>query len=168
MLDKKILKDKNLGKYIQWMKLSELKKFTEESIEKFGTEKKLQEANSVIDVMMAMLRKKNQIKDDQNNTAAWVELLVSAALIHNLFYDGTLPSLFMAREKLVALAKENKLPVNAIAAIFQAVEAQLGDETPVESCIPNSSSPNALFAQACWFVEELNGNKQMPACQSAL
>ena len=87
------------------------------------------------------------------------------AYIHNLFYDGTLSSLFEAREKLTPIAQKNEVPINAASMIFQAVEGQLGEDMPVESCQPRGDSPNRIFAWACWFVEEYNGYKILPECR---
>ena len=141
-----------------------LKQFTVEALEIYGSLVKIKEAEKVIQVMLAMLTKMKQI--NEQNRPLWVEVLISAAYIHNLFYDGTLVSLVKAREILMPLVLKHDVPINAASMIFQAVEGQLGEDTPIESCQPKGDSPNRIFAWACWFVEEFGGNKKMPECRS--
>lgn len=151
-------------KYIKWIEnYEQLYKLVEQSLLKYGKEDKIKEAEEVLDVFVHMLYRKNQIqKDDITNLPGWVAIAISAGYLHNLFYNGSLTSLFECREKISILAKELNVPVNGIAAMFQMIEGQLGDRTPVESCIPQDSSPSGLFAWACWFVTEYKKNKPLP------
>lgn len=141
-----------------------LKQFTVESLEKYGSLTTIKESEEVIRVMLAMFTKMKQV--NEQNRPVWVELLITAAYIHNLFYDGTLESLVRTREKLMPLILKHQIPVNGAAMIFQAVEGQLGEDMPIESCQPRGDSPNRIFAWACWFVEEYNGDKKMPECRA--
>lgn len=139
-----------------------LKNFTVEALETYGNLSKIKEAESVIKVMLGMFTKMKQV--NEQNRPLWVELLITAAYIHNLFYDGTLRSLVKARETLMPLILKHEIPINGASMIFQAVEGQLGEDMPIESCQPKGDSPNRIFAWACWFVEEYNGDKKMPEC----
>lgn len=143
-----------------------LKQFTVEALEKYGSLLKIKESEKVIKVMLAMFTKMKQT--NEQNRPLWVEVLISAAYIHNLFYDGTLASLVKARELLIPLIIKHDVPINAASMIFQAVEGQLGEDTPIEACQPKGDSPNRIFAWACWFVEEYNGDKKMPECRSLI
>jgi hypothetical protein len=140
-----------------------LRNFVIETLERYGDAIKFDEAEEVIDVMLAMLTKMKQT--NREHMPVWVGVMIAAAYIHNLFYDGTLSSLFEAREKLTPIAQKNEVPINAASMIFQAVEGQLGEDMPVESCQPRGDSPNRIFAWACWFVEEYNGYKILPECR---
>lgn len=142
------------GRHFNELKLEEVREFLIRSLSQYSSAEKLTEANKVTDVMVGMLKKKKQISD--NGTQAFIEILIAAALVHNMFYDGTIPSLFEAREKLAPIADEVKLPENGRDAIFQAIEAQLGDDMPVSTCRPIPSTPTELFAWAVWFVKEYN------------
>ena len=113
---------------------------------------KLKEANNVIEVVEQMLKKKKQISE--NNVQSFVVVIFAAGLLHNMFYDGSITSLFLAREKLEPLARKYNIPDNYIEALFQTIEAQLGEDTPVPQCKPIPNSPTELFAWACWFVKE--------------
>lgn len=150
--------------YINWLSNYEsLFTLTTQVLTKYGSVEKIKEAEQVIDVFIHMLYRKNQIqKNDINNLPSWVAVAITAGYLHNVFYDGTLVSLFKCRQEVSILAKELNIPVNGIAAMFQMVEGQLGDRTPVESCIPQDSSPSGLFAWACWFVTEYQKEKPLP------
>lgn len=141
-----------------------LKQFTVESLEKYGSLATIKESEEVIKVMLAMFTKMKQV--NKQNRPVWIELLITAAYIHNLFYDGTLESLIRTREKLMPLVLKHRIPINGAAMIFQAVEGQLGEDMPIEACQPRGDSPNRIFAWACWFVEEYNGDKKMPECKA--
>lgn len=154
-----ILNDE-IGRHVVALKIPALKTFAMHSLKLFGDTNKLNEANQVIDVLLAMLKKKKQI--NEQNAATWIDVIIVAALLHNLFYDGTFSSVFRARESLTSVANNCEVPDNARYAIFQAIECQLGDDMPIDACRPIPSTPNELFAWACWFVEELHGNKEMP------
>lgn len=149
-----------MGHNIMAIHTPELQDFVKKALDEYGNTNKLNIANQVADILLAMLKKRKQIQDGEDYKP-WVEVMLAAALLHNLFYDATLTSLFMAREKLQPLADACKVPQNASYSIFQAIECQLGDDTPIESCRPIPSTPNELFAWACWFVEELHGWKEV-------
>lgn len=142
------------GRHFNKLKLDEVREFLIQSLSKYSSTEKLAEANKVTDVLIGMLKKKNQITE--HGSQAFVEILVAASLTHNMFYDGTLPSLFEAREKLTPIADAVKLPENGRDAIFQAIEAQLGDDMPVMACRPIPSTPTELFVWAVWFMKEYN------------
>lgn len=137
----------------QAIKTKEIREFTLQSLEQYSSADKLEKADKVADILLQMLRKRKQIRNVKE-LPTWVEIMVSAALIHNLFYDGTMISIFMARQKLQHIARECGVPENGSYAIFQAVECQLGDDMPIESCRPVPSTPNELFAWACWFAHQ--------------
>jgi hypothetical protein len=140
------------GRHFTTLKLPEIREFIIQSLVKHGTEEKLSDANKVTDVMIGMLKKMKQITEHGSQT--FVEIMIAAALVHNLFYDGTASSLFKAREVLLPIAKEVGLPENGCDAIFQAIEAQLGNDTPVPTSKPIPGTPTELFAWSVWFVKE--------------
>ena len=149
------------GKHIKFIKIEGLYHFLKDALISYGDTNKLLVANRIVDLTEKMLIKKKQITN--NDIPSYVEVIKVAGLLHNLFYDGTVSSLFVAREKLEPLAVKHGIPDNYINAMFQTIESQLGDDTPVPQCKPVSGTPTELFAWACWYVDELHGNKKMPA-----
>lgn len=146
-----ILDSKN-GRYINAISIESLYDFIVNCYLQYGSMSKLKEANNVIEVVEQMLEKKKQISE--NNVQSFVVVIFAAGLLHNMFYDGSITSLFLAREKLEPLARKYNIPNNYIEALFQTIEAQLGEDTPVPQCKPIPNSPTELFAWACWFVKE--------------
>jgi len=151
-LELEILLQQEEGRHFQTLKLPEVREFLILSLSEYGTEEKLSEANEVADVMIGMLKKMKQITAQGSQT--FVEIMIAAALTHNLFYEDNITSLFEAREKLSPIAIEAGLPENGSDGIFQAIEAQLGPDTPVPVCKPVPGTPTEMFAWAVWFVKE--------------
>ena len=147
--------------YLSCIKSPQIKNFTLNALNKYGNSDKFIEANAVAEYVDKKLEK-NKIKINSSAEVQWIDLLLSATLLHNLFYDGTLHSIFYAREKLTALGIKENLTVEMLEPIFQAIEGQLGEDMPVPSCRVNPNSPSGILAEACWNVEENNGNKKMP------
>lgn len=144
-------------KYLSKIQYEELRNVVENALQAYTkNEEQTKKAELVIDILLNMLAHKNQIRLDDEHYPGWVDLLIAAGYIHNLFYDGTVPSLFEAREKLTELCHNNNVPINGMAALFQSIEGQLGDQTPVQSCIPPDGTPNGLFAWACFFADYMS------------
>lgn len=160
----KTLEENHVNTYLDSIQDETLKSFTREALMLYGDEEKFHEAEKVINVFEAMFTKMKQM--NEQSRPVWVDVLRVAAYIHNLFYDGSLLSVFEARETLMPLAVKHGVPINGCAMIFQAVEGQLGEDMPVEACQVKGDSPNRLFAWAVWFVEEYNGAKVMPECRA--
>ena len=150
----------NVLYYVDTIKDNALRTLVEKSIKEYSTPDKLRMAYDVIDLYIGFLKFKNQI--DDNSRPIWVDLCIAAGYMHNMFYDGTVTSLFKAREVISPIAKKLGVPVNAIGLLFSSIEGQFGDKTPVEACIPNEASPNALFAKAVFVVEVYPGHVQLP------
>lgn len=88
----------DIGRYIQRLKVTELKDFAIRALDVYGDTNKLNQSNQVIGLLLAMLKKRKQIRED-GSYDPWVEVMIVAGLLHNLLYDGTLTSVFAAREK---------------------------------------------------------------------
>ena len=160
----KKIEETDLGKYLKSMQIKGFQDFSFSAVMQYGTEEKLAEANKVIEVLHGMMRKKHLLGN--NNSTVFVAMMETAAFIHNLFVpegDVTLEDklqhwsyVFRAREILEPLAETCGIDVQLIPQIFQTVEAQLGDDLPVDRCRPVPNTPIELFAWAVWFVEEFN------------
>ena len=151
---------RNSTKYIDMITDSRVRDFVREALAMYGSTEKLIEANKVASLLVDRMAKRKMYQEGQALT--WMDLLLASALLHNLFYDGTMISLFMAREKLWAVGEESGLPDTALEPVFQAIEGQLGEDTPVMACKPAPNSLNSILAACCWITEEREGNKKMP------
>ena len=146
----KMESDQELMHNFERITIESLREFTKGAVREFGTEDKLGFANKVTDAFYDLMKHRGQITE--NNEQSFVNVYIVAGLLHNLFYDGTVTSLFKAREVLwEAATKDAKIPFNYAEKIFDAIEAQLGDKTPVAKCRPIPSHPEGDFALCCWF-----------------
>jgi hypothetical protein len=138
---------------IDMINVDQLNDFTVTAVNAFGTEEKLEDANKIGDVLVQMLYKRKLIT--QNAQQSFVDILLSAVLLHNLFYDAEdFTTLYKARKELASIAEDNEIPDQVQQALFQTIEAQLGEDMPVPTSRPIPNSPTELFAWAVWFVKE--------------
>ena len=146
------IKQETKDKYLSTMTSTQLRNFVTIAIEEYGTEEKLQEANRVISAIRALYIKKKIIAD--NVDPYFLELMETAAFVHNLFTDGTWISVFTARDKLYDVAVKAGIKREHVEHIFTIVEGQLWFDMPVAGARPNPNSPVEDFALCCWLVKE--------------
>ena len=127
--------------------------FIKKALSFYGTQEKFEEAVKVITVIRAYYTKKKIIADNVN--PYFIELMETAAFVHNLFFDGSWISCFLAREKLYNDALTAGIQREHAEHIFTIVEGQMGTEMPVAGVRPNPNSPVEDFALCCWIVKTL-------------
>lgn len=151
------IKKEELQKYLVTFENQPFKKFIEETLINYGTQQKFKESVKVISVMESYYKKKKIIADNVN--PYFIELMKTAAFIHNLFFDGSWISCFTAREKLYDRALIAGIQREHIEHVFTIVEGQLGSDMPVAGARPNPNSPVEDFALCCWITKELLKNE---------
>lgn len=140
-------------KPVDYIQIEELQNFTSVCLERFGSDAKFEEAEKVGDVLIQMLEKRGLISTQAQQS--FVDVLLVSTFLHNLFYyESDWTTLFDARLMLAPIAKEMGIVEQVTDAIFQTIEAQLGESTPVPTSRPNPNSPTELFAHAVWFAKE--------------
>lgn len=88
-----------------------------------------------------------------------VDTLLMAALLHNIYYDTSITSLFKAREEFTSIGRNSELyengavPDNVLDAVFQAIEEQEGDVGEIAKLKPLAGSPSDLLAISIWMAE---------------
>lgn len=127
--------------------------FIVNAVTTYGTQEKFNEAVKVINIMTAYYTKKKIIADNVN--PYFFELMQTAAYIHNLFFDGSWISCFIARDKLQDMAVAAGIQREHAEHIFTIVEGQMGFDMPIAGSRPNPNSPVEDFALCCWIVKEL-------------
>lgn len=146
--------------YIEQIGLEPIKEFVEKSLSTYGTGEATDVAEKVADVTYKLLEAKGLVQQHGNQT--FVDCLIAAALVHDLFKPGPETTdvdfskdwvyIFDARAMLTSVGDEVDLPEQVQNGIYEAVEAQLGDLTPVLKCRPQPGTPQEIFANAVWFV----------------
>lgn len=131
-----------------------LEDFVEKALKEYGSPEKTAEGERVSYVLYEMLKKNKLISKHIRQT--FVEVLMAACKLHNLFYDSEdWTTLFQARKVLDPIAKEMGISQQIRDALFQTIEAQLGADTPVPNCRPQPNTPTDNFASAVWIAKEL-------------
>ena len=160
-----MLKDEKMSKCLNYIHITTLRQFVDKAIMEYGSIQQVIEANRVCDIMLKMLKKRGEV--NENNEQSYVQVMVVAAMLHNLFYDGTFQSIYTARQKLTNSAIKLGIPENYYNSIFQMIECQLGYDMPVPKSRPTPGHPEEIFAWSCWFISELHGGKKMPVFDPA-
>ena len=148
---------KELEMYLDTFENKPFKSFILKVLPQYGTQEKFEEAIKLITVIRAYYTKKKILADNVN--PYFIELMETAALIHNLFFDGTWISCFIAREKLYDDAIAAGIQREHIEHIVTIVEGQLGMDMPIAGVRPNPNSPVEDFALCCWITKELLKNE---------
>lgn len=147
----------NKRRYLDFIKVDDLRIFTEESLKKANYEITEYE-NKVAEIAMNFLIRKELL--DVNNHQTYVDALLVAAMLHNIYFDEKhiATSLFKAREEFDEIADKDDLyefgalPEQMREMIWDTIEGQLGDCTPMSKTKPSPNSPQDLFATAVYVV----------------
>lgn len=108
--------------------------------------------NKIAEIMLDTLIKKELISAD--NHQALVDMLLAATFLHNIYFDeeNIAPSLMMARNNFDFIADRYEMPESFREPIWDAIEGQLGDLTPMLKTKPSPNTPQDLFATCVWIV----------------
>lgn len=152
------LADKNdVNRYLNFIKVDDLRIFARECIKKSGYTITEYE-NKVAEIAMDFLIRKDLLTPDNHQT--YVDALLVAAMLHNIYFDENklCTSLFKAREEFDEIAdmeeiyKYGAIPEQFREMVWDTIEGQLGDCTPMSKTKPSPNSPQDLFATAVYIV----------------
>ena len=135
-LDK--VRDRNLQELVQTV------------VDTHGNITKVMDAEGVIEEILFLLTNDKIING--NMTPMFVDVLVSAAYLHNVVFDKDTDhwtEMLKTREVVEKYVERNRFDSITIDALYQAIEAQLGKHVPNAMLYPAPHSPQAHFALAC-------------------
>ncbi len=145
-------KEASLLRNIDFILVDELKQLVELALEEHGLEEKLIQANQVADMIIEKLTYDKLLSEQTHQT--FVDIMVSAALLHNLFYkEEDWRTLFDAKFYLEPVAEDLKINHQITETLFHTIQGQLGAKTPVVDCIPKPGTPTEMFANIVWTVK---------------
>ena len=138
--------------YIDLIKDKQIKMLVEEATKEYGN-KDLEKDSTEIAKLLIFILKEDKIYSD-NNYVLFVDILIAAALLHNITYKyGTddYTNLFKTRQLLNKINDEKEIyvPMNYMDLIVQPIEGQLGKNHPISLLIPSPNSPGSQFSLAC-------------------
>ena len=111
----------------------------------------------LIQLLLESLINRKILTEDMHSSA--VDLVIAAALLHNVYVDKEHPytSLFKAREEFLPLLDKGdfrKIPRALIEIVFETIEKQFGEQAPLKEMIPPNGTVTDLFANCVWLVRE--------------
>ena len=130
----------------------DLKSFVTDFTSKYSTQKKVNESEKLIDVLIDYLKFKNLY--NQNVQQLYIEVLFVSSYVYNIFTDKNndkedVLNLFKVRQNMLNNKYDN-IDKTLLDAIAQTVEAQYGEQSPVPLCKPTTNSPSEIFSVCVW------------------
>lgn len=152
-----LAEESNVNRFLEFIKVDDLKLFTKKCLKKANYEITEYE-NKVAELAMDYLIRKELLDDVNHQT--YVDALLVASMLHNVYFDENhiMTSLFKAREEFDEIANlENlyqygPLPEQMREMVWDTIEGQLGDCTPMSKTKPSPNSPQDLFATSVWIT----------------
>lgn len=152
------LADKNdVNRFLNFIKVDDLRIFARECIKK-SNYTITEYDNKVAEISMDLLIRKDLLAPDNHQT--YVDALLVAAMLHNIYFDEKqiCTSLFKARAEFDSIADMDELyeygaiPEQFREMVWDTIEGQLGDCTPMSKTRPSPNSPQDLFATAVYIT----------------
>ena len=138
--------------YLKVIKDKTIKKFTEESLNKYGDALKFDNANKVAEIVYKKFISMGYVTKDAQQK--FVDMTLCAAFLYNLFLDkDDITTLFMHRIKLNKIASASGLDERDAVLIYELIESQYGDNHPIQRLKPTPNTPGYTLAEAIWYVE---------------
>lgn len=145
------------NRFLNFIKVDDLRIFAQECL-KHANHEITEYENKVAEIAMNFLIRKELL--DQGNHQTYVDALLVASMLHNVYFDEKhiSTSLFKAREEFDHIADNDDLyeygalPEQMREMIWDTIEGQLGDCTPMSKTKPSPNSPQDLFATAVYIV----------------
>lgn len=147
----------NKKRFIEFISIKDLQVFTEQCL-KHSKYEITEYDNKVAEITLDFLIRKELLDTKKHQT--YVDALLIAAMLHNIYFDEKKisTSLFKAREEFDSIADNEKLyefgaiPEQLREMVWDTIEGQLGDCTPMSKTKPTPNSPQDLFATAVYIV----------------
>lgn len=150
---------KNDMRYIEFIKMDDLRLFCTKCMEKANKEPSLFN-NKVAELMLDLMIRKELLTPDNHQT--YVDALLIASQLFNIYYNDNredVHELFRARREFDEIAdldcyEYGPLPEQFREMVWDTIEGQLGDCTPMSKTKPSPNTPQDLFATAVWMASK--------------
>lgn len=147
-------------RYIEFIKMDDLRLFCTKCMEKANKEPSLLN-NKVAELMLDLMIRKELLTPDNHQT--YVDALLIASQLFNIYYNDInkddVHELFRARREFDEIAdldcyEFGPLPEQFREMVWDTIEGQLGDCTPMSKTKPSPNTPQDLFATAVWMASK--------------
>lgn len=149
--------DKLIADYslIKCFKIDPLAELVIDILNKHSNKEKLNNANEVGDLVLFMLRERNLLTDDVQQT--FVDILIASCLLYNIIEvkEDNWNDVYKIRNIINESYKEHSLVhPSAIEMICDTIEGQLGEKMPIKGSRPNPNTPGELFTLAVAIINK--------------
>lgn len=160
----------NQYRFIEFIKVDDYKLFCKRCMKKANIEPN-DYNNTVAEIVLDLLIRKELLTTQNHQT--YVDSLLVAAFLHNAYYgkkesfdeycigfDPNISNLLKARQEFDEIAdmedyEYGPIPEQFREMIWDTIEGQLGDCTPMAKTKPSPNTPQDLFATAIWLTKIL-------------
>lgn len=153
----------NPNRYIDFMAVNDFKTFCKRCMKKANIEPN-EDNNLVAEYALDLLIRKDLL--DPNKHQTYVDTLIVAAMLYNAYYKqgDDYHNLFKARVEFDEIANQEDyeygpLPEQFREMIWDTIEGQLGDCTPMAKTKPSPNTPQDLFATAIFMANTFKTDK---------
>lgn len=138
-------------RFLNLIKNEHMKNFVKECLE-YSNYEITEYENKIAEILLDTMIKKELLS--ATNHQAVVDLLLSATFLHNIYFDeeNIAPSLMMARANFDHIADKYDMPETIREPVWDAIEGQLGDLTPMMKTKPSPNTPQDMLANCIWTV----------------
>lgn len=153
------LADKNnANRFIEFIKMNDLRLFCIKCMEK-ANKAPSEYNNNVAEFVLDLMIRKELLTPDNHQT--YVDALLIAAQLFNIYYNSNnedeIQELFRARKEFDEIAdldcyEYGPIPEQFREMVWDTIEGQLGDCTPMAKTKPSPNTPQDLFATAVWMA----------------
>lgn len=158
----------DLYRFVEFIKVDDYKLFCKRCMQKANIIPN-DYNNKVAEIVLDLLIRKELLTPQNHQT--YVDSLLVAAFLHNAYYgkeesfddysigfDSNISALLKARQEFDEIAdmddyKFGPIPEQFREMIWDTIEGQLGDCTPMAKTKPSPNSPQDLFATAIWLTK---------------
>lgn len=149
----------NERRFIEFIKVDDLRLFCEKCMEKAKVS--ISEYNNLVaEYMLDLMIRKELLTPENHQT--YVDALLIAAQLFNVYYNefnrDEIHELFRARKEFDEIAdldcyEYGPIPEQFREMVWDTIEGQLGDCTPMAKTKPSPNTPQDLFATAIFMVD---------------
>lgn len=147
----------SVDKYFNFIQEDVLKEFVAKCYAKVG--KDLNDViyeNKVCEILLDHLIRRGLL-DSNAGHQMFVDCLLVSTFLHSLYFDekDIIGSVMKARIEFSDIADELQIPDQIQEAIWDGIESQLGDATPVTKLKPSPNTPQSLLADCIYITRSL-------------
>lgn len=152
----------NENRFVEFIKMDDLREFCIRCMNKAG-KKPSEYNNTVAEFMLDLMIRKELLTRENHQT--YVDALLIASQLFNIYYNENnkedIHELFRARKEFDEIADSSEyeygpIPEQFREMVWDTIEGQLGDCTPMSKTKPSPNTPQDLFATAVFMANVFN------------